>query len=81
MREEIRFVFTSIYFSDFVFQDFEKAYEALMRAGYNGIHGKFQVPEHEKNEAIKLYNLVKTADRGLCGIEEKCLGFEMFLFT
>jgi len=52
-------------------KDFEKAYEALMRAGYNGVHGKFQVPEHEKHEAIKMYELVKNADKGLCLYETK----------
>ncbi|KAE9549376.1 hypothetical protein FO519_007404 [Halicephalobus sp. NKZ332] len=50
-------------------KDFEKAYEYLERAGYEGVHGKFEVPEDERNEAIGMYELVRTADKDSTRIE------------
>uniref|UniRef100_A0AC34GEU1 Uncharacterized protein n=1 Tax=Panagrolaimus sp. ES5 TaxID=591445 RepID=A0AC34GEU1_9BILA len=44
--------------------DFEIAYDRLSRAGYNGKHGNFEVPFELKQDAIKLYEQVKRAEKG-----------------
>uniref|UniRef100_A0A914Z4X7 Uncharacterized protein n=1 Tax=Panagrolaimus superbus TaxID=310955 RepID=A0A914Z4X7_9BILA len=44
--------------------DFEIAYDRLSRAGYNGKHGNFEVPFELKQNAMKLYEQVKRAEKG-----------------